>query len=39
MKHTWIFQLVIEEVGLYDGMSKGKLTPSDDKTLVKVNNS
>ena len=38
IKHTGLIQLVIEEVGLDYGMSKGKFTPSEDKPLVKVYN-
>ena len=39
MKQTGIIQRVNEAVGLDDGMSKGKFTTSQDKPLIKDENS
>ena len=36
MKHTGVIQRVIEAVGLYYGMPKGKFTPSEANPLVKA---
>ena len=38
MKHTGIIKLVIEAVGLHDGMSKGKFSPSESNALVRDQN-
>ena len=38
MKHNGIIQRVIEAVGLYYGMPKGKFTPSEANSLVKAEN-
>ena len=37
-KDTIIMKRFIEEVGLDDGTSKGKFTPSEAKTLIKDEN-
>ena len=38
MKQTLLIQLVVEAIGLDNGMVKGEFTPSDQRPLVKDTN-